>query len=190
MSIRPVTIYGEPVLHTRAQEVTEFNDELRELITDMYDTMDAANGVGLAAPQIGVGLRIFTYAYENDDGAPSRGVVVNPRLTLSKVSQANPDPEEEIEGCLSAPALNFPLKRADYARVEGYDGDGNAISFEATDWFARIMQHEYDHLDGYLYVDKLNDKWARRWKKAKKSLGWGVPNLTWMPGTDEDPFGH
>lgn len=87
MSIRPVTIYGEPVLHTRAKEVTEFNDELRELIADMFETMDAANAVGLAAPQVGVGLRIFTYEYEHEDNAPTRGVVVNPRLTLSKVSR-------------------------------------------------------------------------------------------------------
>lgn len=190
MSIRPVTIYGEPVLHTRAKEVTEFNDELRALIKDMYDTMDAANGVGLAAPQIGVGLRVFTYQFENDDGVEPRGVLVNPRLTLSKVSQSTPDPDDDVEGCLSAPALNFPLKRAQFARVEGFDGQGNPVAFDATDWFARIMQHEYDHLDGYLYVDKLNDKWARHWKKAKKSLGWGVPELTWLPGTDKDPFGH
>ena len=190
MSIRPVTIYGEPVLHTRAAEVTEFNDELRALVQDMYDTMDAANGVGLAAPQIAVGLRIFTYEFAHEDEAPTRGVVINPRLTLSKVSQATPDVDEDVEGCLSAPALNFPLKRAEFARVEGFDAEGNPISFEATGWFARIMQHEYDHLDGYLYVDKLTDKWARRWKKAKKSLEWGVPGLSWMPGTDEDPFGH
>ncbi|GAA3700365.1 peptide deformylase [Arthrobacter ginkgonis] len=190
MAVRPIVIYGEEALHRRAVEVTEFNDELRELVEDMYETMDMANGVGLAAPQIGVGLRIFTYEFANEDGAPPRGVLVNPKLTLSKVSHANPDPDDDVEGCLSAPGLSFPLKRADYARVQGFDAEGNPVDFEATDWFARVMQHEFDHLDGLLYVDKLNEKWARRWKKAKKSLEWGVPGNSWTPGVDPDPFGH
>ncbi|WP_102161335.1 peptide deformylase [Zhihengliuella halotolerans] len=190
MAVRPIVIYGEDVLHHRAQEVVEFDDELRALIQDMFDTQDEANGVGLAAPQIGVGLRLFTYEFANEDGVPARGVVVNPRLTLSKVSGAQPDPDEEVEGCLSAPGLSFPLKRAEYARVEGFNGDGEPISFEATGWFARVMQHEYDHLDGFLYVDRLNDKWGRRWKKAKKQLDWGVAGHSWLPGVDPDPFGH
>ena len=190
MSVRPIVVYGDEALHRRATEVTAFDAELRELVADMYDTMDAANGVGLAAPQIGVGLRIFTYEFVNDDGVPPRGVVVNPRITLTKVSGAQPDPDDDSEGCLSAPGLAFPLKRAQYARVQGFDADGGAVDFEATDWFARVVQHEYDHLDGYLYVDRLNDKWARRWKKAKKQLEWGVPGKSWMPGVDPDPFGH
>ncbi|WP_309079870.1 peptide deformylase [Zhihengliuella sp.] len=190
MAILPIVIYGEDSLHRRAQEVTEFDDDLRRLIEDMFETQDAAHGVGLAAPQVGVGLRLFTYEYENDDGVPPRGVVVNPRLTLSKISQAQPDPDDEGEGCLSAPGLSFPLKRADFARVEGFDGDGEPISFDATGWFARVMQHEYDHLEGLLYVDRLNDRWARRWKKAKKDLEWGAPGNSWLPGTDPDPFGH
>ncbi|MGO2533624.1 MULTISPECIES: peptide deformylase [Arthrobacter] len=190
MPVRPVVVYGEPVLHCRAAEVTAFDDDLRALIADMSETMHAANGVGLAAPQIGVGLRLFTYTMENDDGVPSEGVLVNPRIVLGKVSGAQPDPDEEAEGCLSAPGLSFPLKRADYARVMGYDGEGNQLDFEATGWFARMLQHEYDHLDGYLYVDKLNTKWAKRWKKAKKSLDWGVPGNSWLPGVDPDPFGH
>ena len=188
--IRQITVYGEPVLHQRAAEVTEFNDELRALVADMHATMDAAHGVGLAAPQIGIGLRIFTYIYADQDTAPERGVVINPRLTLSKVSQASPDPEDEAEGCLSVPGLSFPLKRADYAKIEGVDEHGKPVGFEAHGWFARIMQHEYDHLDGLLYVDKLVPKWDKRWLKAKKSLGWGVAGNTWLPGTDADPFGH
>ncbi|NAZ17772.1 peptide deformylase [Glutamicibacter soli] len=190
MPIRQITVYGEPVLHKRAVEVTQFDDELRQLVADMHTTMDAAHGVGLAAPQIGLGLRMFTYVYADQDDAPERGVVINPRLTLSKVSQGVPDAEDDSEGCLSVPGLDFPLKRADYARVEGFDEFGNPISFEAHGWFARIMQHEYDHLDGLLYVDKLQPRWEKRWKKAKKSLGWGVPGNTWLPGTDADPFGH
>ncbi|MEA5456493.1 peptide deformylase [Sinomonas sp. JGH33] len=190
MTVHPVTIWGEPVLHRRAAEVTEFDDNLRELIEDMHETNDAANGVGLAAPQIGVGLRIFVYKYQNDDGVPPRGAVVNPRLTLSKVPGTAPDPEEDEEGCLSFPGESYPLKRADWAHVEGFDGDGEPVDFVATGWFARVMQHEYDHLDGKLYVDKLPDRYARKAKKAAKTHGWGVPGLTWMPGVDPDPFGH
>ncbi|MGQ3384923.1 peptide deformylase [Glutamicibacter sp. TV12E] len=190
MPIRQITVYGEPVLHRRAVEVTEFDDELRQLVADMHVTMDEAHGVGLAAPQIGIGLRLFTYVFADQDSAPERGVIINPKLTLSKVSQAPADVDDESEGCLSVPGLNYPLKRAEYAKVEGFDEFGQPIAFEAHDWFARIMQHEYDHLDGFLYVDKLQPRWDKRWKKAKKALGWGVPGNTWLPGTDEDPFGH
>jgi len=190
MTIRPVTITGEPVLHRRAAVVEEFNDELRELVRDMYETMDEAHGVGLAAPQIGVGLRLYTYHYANDDGVPERGVVVNPSLTLGKVSGAEPDPDDEVEGCLSVPGLSYPLKRAEWIRVRGFDEHGNPLDFEATGWFARVMQHEYDHLDGKLYIDRLDGRWGKRARKHIKNAGWGIPGQTWMPGVDADPFGH
>lgn len=89
MTVLPITIWGEPVLHRRASEVETFDDELRTLIADMFETNEAANGVGLAAPQVGVGKRIFVFKYANDDDAPDEGVVVNPVLTLSKVSGAS-----------------------------------------------------------------------------------------------------
>ncbi|MDR2255185.1 MAG: peptide deformylase [Arthrobacter sp.] len=191
MAVRPIVIYGEPVLHQRAAEVEVIDEEIRGLVADMLETMDVANGVGLAAPQVGVGLRIFTFNFdEHDDDAPHRGVVINPRLTLSKISGAAPDPDEHSEGCLSAPGLDFPLQRADYARVQGLDVDGNEVDFEAHGWFARIMQHEYSHLDGKLYVDMLDPKWTKRWKKAQKKEGFNTPGQTWMPGVDPDPFGH
>jgi peptide deformylase len=190
MTVLPITIWGEPVLHRRASEVEAFDDELRTLIADMFETNDAANGVGLAAPQVGVGKRIFVYKYANDDGAPPTGVVVNPVLTLSKVSGAVPDPDEEEEGCLSFPSGQYPLKRAEWARVEGFDGFGQPVKFEATGWFARVIQHEYDHLDGKLYVNRLMDRYKRKAMKLAKKNGWGVPGLTWMPGVDPDPFGH
>ena len=98
----------------------------------MFETNDKANGVGLAAPQVGVGKRIFVYKYENEDGAPPAASVVNPVLTLSKVSGALPDPDEEEEGCLSFPGDQYPLKRADWVRVQGFDGDGEPVEFEAT----------------------------------------------------------
>lgn len=191
MAVRPIVIYGEPVLHQRATEVEVIDEEIQTLVADMFETMDVANGVGLAAPQVGVGLRIFTFNFdEHDDDAPHRGVVINPRLTLSKISGAAPDPDEHSEGCLSAPGLDFPLQRADYARVQGLDVDGNEVDFEARGWFARIMQHEYSHLDGKLYVDMLDPKWTKRWNKAQKKEGFNTPGQTWMPGVDPDPFGH
>lgn len=190
MSVRPVVIYGEPVLHRRAEAVTEFDDALRGLVEDMYATMDAANGVGLAAPQIGVGLRIFTYEMDNVDGVPRRGVVVNPVVTTSGKPSDDPDPHDDAEGCLSVPGESFPLVRPQRAHVIGQDLDGNRVEWDATGWFARCMQHEYDHLNGTLYVDRLEGRWARKGKRMLKANGWNVPGLTWMPGVDADPFGH
>ncbi|HNV15680.1 MAG TPA: peptide deformylase, partial [Dermatophilaceae bacterium] len=140
MAIRPVVIHGEPVLHRVASRVERFDDELAELVQDMYDTMDAAHGVGLAAPQIGVGLRVFVYDMANHDGVPARGVVVNPILAVSKVPSGRPDPDEESEGCLSVPGEHFPLRRAQTAKVNGQDLPGAPFEFTATDWFARCMQ--------------------------------------------------
>ncbi|GAB3188957.1 peptide deformylase [Nesterenkonia suensis] len=191
MTIRPITIHGEPVLHRRAAEVETIDDEIRQLVEDMYETMDAAHGVGLAAPQIGVGLRLFTYTYAASGAAPSRGVIINPTLRLiGKVSKTAPDPEDETEGCLSVPGYGFPLKRSDHVEISGLDLGGEPQRFEATGWFARIMQHEYDHLDGYLYVNRLDQKWARRWKRAMKKEGWTQEGNSWTPGVDPDPFGH
>lgn len=190
MSVRPIVITGDPVLHRPTRPVTDFDDELRGLVADMYETMDAAHGVGLAATQVGVPLRLFTFVYENDDDAPDRGVLVNPRLTLGKISEIEPDKEDEAEGCLSVPGLAYPLKRADWAKVSAQDEFGRPIEFEATEWFARIMQHETDHLDGKLYVDRLNARWGKKARRTIKREGWGKPDLTWMPGVDEDPFGH
>ncbi|MCE1180228.1 MAG: peptide deformylase [Micrococcales bacterium] len=190
MTVRPIVITGEPVLHRRAEPVTQFDDELRALVDDMFETMDAARGVGLAAPQIGVGLRIFTWQMDNNDGVPARGVIVNPFVSPSKPAVGDPDPDEESEGCLSVPGESFPLRRGERASVSGYDVDGNEIAFAATGWFARCMQHEYDHLNGFLYVDRLNERWAKKAKKAVKRNGWGTPGHTWMPGVDRDPFGH
>lgn len=189
-TIRPVVITGDPVLHRRATPVATIDEQVRALVEDMFVTMDAAHGVGLAAPQIGVGLRIFTWAMRNDDGIPARGVVINPFVTAAKPVVGEPDPHEESEGCLSVPGESFPLRRGLSATLTGLDLDGNEIRYAATGWFARMFQHEYDHLNGFLYVDRLEGKWARKAKKAVKAHGWGVPGLSWMPGEDRDPFGH
>ncbi|MBR7744157.1 peptide deformylase [Phycicoccus sp. BSK3Z-2] len=190
MTVRPIVITGDPVLHRRATAVEVIDDEVRDLVADMYETMDAARGVGLAAPQIGVGLRIFTWQLGNDDGIPPRGVVINPFLTAAKPVVGDPDPSEESEGCLSVPGESFPLRRGERATLTGQDLDGREIRYEATGWFARMLQHEYDHLNGFLYVDRLSGSWARKAKKAVKNQGWGVPGHTWQPGADRDPFGH
>ncbi|MGE9807034.1 peptide deformylase [Janibacter sp. G1551] len=190
MPVRPITVTGEPVLHRRAEPVTDFGPDLRRLIADMYETQDAAHGVGLAAPQIGVGLRVFTWQMDNADGVPAQGHLINPYVKSSRPADGEPDRDEESEGCLSVPGLSFPLRRGLSASVSGVDMDGNEIAFEATGWFARCMQHEYDHLNGFLYVDRLNERWSKRARKAIKKEGWGVPGTTWMPGVDVDPFGH
>ncbi|NNM44458.1 peptide deformylase [Knoellia koreensis] len=190
MAVRPIVITGEPVLHRRAEPVEVIDDEIRDLVADMFETMDVANGVGLAAPQIGVGLRIFTWQMDNNDDVPARGVVINPYVVASKPAVGDPDPAEESEGCLSVPGESFPLRRGLEAHVTGLDLDGNELEFDATGWFARCMQHEYDHLNGFLYVDRLGDRWSKKARKAVKRNGWGTPGHTWMPGVDEDPFGH
>ncbi len=190
MTIHPITICGEPVLHTRAQPVADFDAELRTLVEDMYATQEAAHGVGLAAPQIGIGLRIYTWSMANEDGVPSLGHVINPYVKASKPAVGEPDRDHESEGCLSVPGYSFPLRRGERAEVTGYDWDGKEIAFSATGWFARCMQHEYDHLNGFLYVDRLGDKWKKKARKAIKAEGWGVPGNTWLPGEGPDPFGH
>src|SRR5699024_8831112 len=178
-------------LHRVADRVTEFDDELRTLVADMFETLAASNGVGLAAPQIGVGKQIFVYD-ANDDVARvrRRGVFVNPFLVGSKVPDGRPDPDDDSEGCLSVPALDFPLTRSEKVTINGKDENGETVSLVVEGWFARIMQHEYDHLQGTLYVDRLQDRWKRRWKRAQKAEGYDRPGVSWLPGTDPDPFGH
>lgn len=184
MTIRPICITGEPVLHERAQEVTIFDEELRTLVADMFETMDKAPGVGLAAPQIGVGLRIFTYDYADDEGNERRGVIINPQLELGPIVDEPADEDTEIEGCLSVPGERFPLKRAETAVVIGVDLDQNPIRIEAEGWFARIFQHEFDHLDGILYVDRLAEPWKEIACDIVVDNGWGKPGLNWLPGKD------
>ena len=185
MTIRPICITGNPVLHTKAQEVTVFDDELRELVQDMYETMDEAPGVGLAAPQIGVNLRIFVYDWDAEDGSPQRGVVINPTLEISEVSSEEPDWESDSEGCLSVPGERFPLKRADKATLKGVDLDQNPVHVEADGWFARIFQHEFDHLDGILYVDRLIDQYRAEASEIIVERGWGQDGLSWLPGQEK-----
>ena len=197
MGVRPIVILGDPVLHTPTSPVPVGPDgslsaDVVDLIKDMYDTMDAANGVGLAANQIGVGLRLFVFDCADDRGLSSRrrGVVINPVLETSEVPETMPAPDHDDEGCLSVPGESFPCGRASWARVTGLDADGAAVTLEGHGLFARMLQHETGHLDGFLYVDKLIGRHARAARRAVKSNGWGVPGLSWTPGEVPDPFGH
>ena len=197
MAVRPIVILGDPVLHNPTTPVQVSPDgslppDLAGLIADMYETMDAANGVGLAANQIGVGLRVFVYDCPEQRGSATyqRGVVINPVLETSPVPETMPDPDDDDEGCLSVPGESFPCGRAEWAKVTGLDADGNPVTLEGTGLFARMLQHETGHLDGFLYIDRLVGRHARAAKKTVKRNGWGVPGLSWMPGEDPDPFGH
>lgn len=185
MAVLPIVISGEPVLHTPAAPVAQITDEIRTLVADMYETMDAAPGVGLAAPQVGVGLRLFTYSYVDDDDLPWRGVVINPELWMAPPQPGEPDEDEESEGCLSFPGERFPLRRSDRVVVTGIDLDGAPVRLAVEGWRARILQHEYDHLDGYLYVDRLTRRERQICQKISKKRGWGTPGLSWTPGVDE-----
>ena len=194
MSILPVRIVGDPVLHAPTRPVAVHDEALRTLVQDLFDTMDAANGVGLAANQVGVDLRVFVFDCPDDEDAEDRvrrrGVVVNPVLETSEVPEGMPEVDETEEGCLSVPGESFPTGRADWARVTGTDGDGAPVEVEGRGFLARCLQHEVGHLDGFTYLDRLVGRHARAGKKAVKRNGWGVPGLSWRPGDDPDPFGH
>lgn len=145
MAVLGIRIVGDPVLRTPAVEVTDFGPELRRLVRDMDETMENVEGAGLAAPQVGVGLRVFTYQIDGQ-----RGHVVNPVLEVG-----DDDDAEGSEGCLSVPGLGYRLKRRRWARVSGVDVEGNALVIEGEGMLARCLQHETDHLDGRLYIDRL-----------------------------------
>ncbi|MEY4391152.1 MAG: hypothetical protein RLZZ400_895 [Actinomycetota bacterium] len=183
MPIRPIVITGEPVLHQRAAEVTVFDDSLVQLVEDMFETMEAAPGVGLAAPQVGIGLRVFVYDYTQED-VHHRGVVINPELEISEVPAGEADWDTEQEGCLSVPGERFPIRRAERATLTGVDLDQKLVRIEADGWFARIFQHEFDHLNGTLYVDKLAEPHYSDAREVVSENGWGVPGQSWLPGRD------
>lgn len=144
MAILSIRLIGDPVLRTASEPVTDFDRSLAKLIADMDETMRDVEGAGLAAPQVGVNLRIFTYSAEGQSGH-----VVNPVLETGEEDQ------EGSEGCLSIPGLGFQTPRKAWARVSGQDQYGGPITVEGTGVLARALQHETDHLDGVLYVNRL-----------------------------------
>ena len=184
MAVLPIRITGDPVLHARAAEVTEVDEELRRLVADMFETMDEAPGVGLAAPQVGVPLRLFVYGWTDDDDVVHRGVAINPVLWLSPTAVGELDEDSESEGCLSFPGERFPLRRAASAILQAVDLEGEPFEVHADGWLARIFQHEFDHLDGVLYVDRLDHPHGKAALKVQRKKSWGVPGLSWLPGRD------
>lgn len=187
MAVLPIRITGEPVLHAPATEVTVFDDDLRTLVADMFETMDLAPGVGLAGPQVGVGQRLFVYSWTDDDGVLWRGAAVNPVLwTTPAVPESieELDEDDESEGCLSVPGERFPLRRSEGALLQAFDEHGEPFEIEAHGWLARVFQHEYDHLDGVLYADRLVHPYAKQVQKAIRKASWGGPGQSWLPGRD------
>jgi peptide deformylase len=165
VSIKPIRLFGDPVLRTPAEPVTDFDAELRRLVRDLTDTMMEAPGVGLAAPQIGVGLRVFTY-YVDD----VLGHLINPSLRLSE------DEETDDEGCLSFPGLAYPTKRAYGVVAKGFDMHGEPVTLEGTGHLARCVQHETDHLDGVLFIDRLDPAQRKlAMKDIRAAQWWGEP---------------
>jgi peptide deformylase len=161
MPIQPIRLFGDPVLRRRAIEVTDFDRELRTLVADLTDTMLDAPGAGLAAPQIGVGLRVFTW---NVDGEV--GHLINPVLSLSEEIQ------EGDEGCLSLPGLTYDCRRALSVVAGGFNMHGEPVVIEGSDLLARAIQHETDHLDGVLFIDKLDDVSRKAAMKQIRESDW------------------
>ena len=149
MTVRAVRLFGDPVLTTRAEEVTEFDDKLKTLIADMMDTMDDEGGVGLAANQVGVLRRVFVFDCSHVEGG-SRGHIVNP--VWEAVGE---ETQTGAEGCLSIPGIQKDTTRYQTVTVSGVDSDGRPISIQASGLMARCIQHETDHLDGVLFLKRL-----------------------------------
>jgi peptide deformylase len=163
VTVQPIRLFGDPVLRTAADVVTDFDKELRTLVADLAETMLNAPGSGLAAPQIGVGLRVFTF---HVDDAQS-GHLVNPVLHF-------PDAEEQDgpEGCLSIPGLSWDCKRKANVVAHGQNMYGDAITVEGTATLSRCIQHESDHLDGVLFVDRLDAATRKAAMKEIREAEW------------------
>ena len=161
--MQPIRLFGDPVLRTPAQAVTDFDKELRTLVADLTETMLDAPGAGLAAPQIGVGLRVFTYHVDDTQS----GHLVNPVLHF-------PSDEEQDgpEGCLSIPGLSFDCRRRAHVVAHGQDMYGEAITVEGTTRLARAIQHETDHLDGVLFIERLDVETRKAAMRAIREATW------------------
>lgn len=163
MAILSIRIIGDPVLRTVAEPVREFGPDLAKLVADMTETMEDVDGAGLAAPQVGVSQRVFTYRIDGVEGH-----IINPVLENSDDFQ--PD---EIEGCLSIPGLGFPVRRYRTTRATGVDIHGNPVTVEADGMLARCFQHETDHLDGVLFTDRLEGDERKAALRAMRNANYG-----------------
>ena len=174
MTIRPIRLFGDPVLRQRAGEVVDFDRELRDLVTDLTDTMLDANGGGIAAPQIGVGLRVFTYVVDGEVGH-----VVNPAVEL-----VGDEEQLEREGCLSIPGLPFDCRRHLRVVTTGFTAHGEPLRIEGSGRLSVIVQHETDHLDGILFVDRLDAATRDLAEQAIREAEWSggrVPEIRLSP---------
>lgn len=159
--IRQIRLLGDPVLREKCEPVEAVDDEVRALIEDLQETMYDADGIGLAAPQVGVALRVFVYDVREEEHRP--GILINPRIVASSGSV------RESEGCLSIPDLTEVVERHERVVVEGLDADGQPVRLEADGLLSRCLQHESDHLDGVLFFDRISTlkrkmllaKWAK-----------------------------
>jgi peptide deformylase len=162
-------LFGDPVLKQRAREVEELDGELVTVVHGMYDTMDLEDGIGLAAPQVGVRKRLFTYDL-HEGGGP--GVVINPEIVES-AGEVLSD-----EGCLSVPGYRFEIVRAEHVTMRGIDLDGQEVVLEGDDLLARMIQHEIDHLDGVLVLDRVDPDVRREALRDMRTRDFGVREST------------
>ena len=162
MAVRPIRLFGDPVLRTPAEPVVDFDKELRTLVDDLFETMLDAPGRGLAAPQLGVGLRVFSF--DVDDVV---GHIVNPVLSF-------PDEEEQDgpEGCLSIPGIYIDTKRRQNVVANGFNEHGDPIQLVGTGLMARCVQHETDHLDGVIFIDRLDPETKKAALEAIREAAW------------------
>lgn len=175
-SARPITRWGNDVMHRPQQLVTSYDDALRALAADMVATMYAADGVGLAACQVGEDVAMFVFDCPDDEGVRTVGVVCNPVLTLPEGRDRNLEDDEE--GCLSYPGSFESCARPDWARVDGFGLDGTPLSFEGDGLLARCLQHETDHTLGTVFGDRLPAKARKRLTKKHDDAADDFP-LTW-----------
>jgi peptide deformylase len=164
-----IRVVGDPVLATPCRPVTEFDDDLATLIEQMFASLAVADGVGLAAPQIGVDLAVFVYDCPDGSGGRARGHMINPTIETSG------EPDLNEEGCLSVPGPYYELARASEATVHGVDKDGKPIEVSGSGYFARCLQHETDHLRGVLYIDHLPRNRRRRVLRDMEPFEWNAP---------------
>jgi peptide deformylase len=172
-TVRPMTRWGTPVMHRPQEKVTSYDDELRSLVADMVATMYAADGVGLAACQIGVDQAVFVFDCPDESGRRTAGVVCNPVLTLPEGKDRQLD--EDDEGCLSFPGAFIECARPDFASVTGTGVDGEPVSFSGDGMLARCLQHETDHTLGTVFGDRLPTKLRKKLQKQHDKVAADFP---------------
>ncbi|MBQ0926519.1 MULTISPECIES: peptide deformylase [Saccharopolyspora] len=179
MTVQPIRLFGDPVLRTKADEVVDFDKELRTLIKDLWDTMEDQGGAGLAAPQLGVSLRVFTY---HCDGFA--GHLINPTWTA-----VGDDGQLGPEGCLSIPGMSWDCLRSQHVVARGWNAHGEPIEVEGTDLLARCIQHETDHLDGVLFLDRLDEETRKAAMREIRQASWFDGDVPVMKQNPHPLFG-